>query len=73
MVLFKYFPQLNSSIFCGLSRLLEFTELTSKIKYSKNTNAMIGYRTPWNKNVKKRVENAHTEENIQNAFVVPNF
>ena len=42
-------------------------------KYLKNAYAMIGYRTPSNKNVKKHVENAHTEEKFQNTFVVPNF
>ena len=38
-------------------------------KYLKNTNAIFGYRTPSNKNVKKHVENAHTEEIFQNTFV----
>ena len=45
----------------------------SEEKYLKNTNAMIGYRSPLNKNLKTHVENAHTEEDFQNAFVVPNF
>ena len=59
---------------------LNFTELSSKPlnefsgeKYLNNTFAMIGYWTPSNKNMKKHVENAHTEEKFQNTFVVPNF
>ena len=42
-------------------------------KYLKNSNAMIGYTIPFNKNVNKHVENAHTGEKFQNTFVVPNF
>ena len=41
--------------------------------FLKNMYAMIGYRTPSNKNVEKHVENDHTEEKFQNTFVVPNF
>ena len=42
-------------------------------KYFKNAYAMIGYRTPSKKNVKKHVENAHTAEKFHDTFVVPNF
>ena len=38
-----------------------------------NVFAMIGYRTPSDKNAEKHVENAHTVEKFQNTFVVPNF
>ena len=42
-------------------------------KYFKNAYAMIGYRTPSKKNVKKHVENDPTVEKFHNTFVVPNF
>ena len=60
---------------------LNFTELTRKHAFDEfsgekcleNTLAMIGYRTLSNKNMKKHVENAHTEEKCQNTFDVTNF
>ena len=41
-------------------------------KYLKHTNAMIGYRTQFNENLKKHIEKEHKKEKLLNTFVVPN-